>query len=118
MAEGAIEIPLRTNVPDWVQDESGWWTLQGHKVVLVNPQTGFVTVAANCPWQVDVDMSWANRVMDPGIPAPEEPTQPAETPAPTHSKRGDAFVWAMAIVAVLILAVVLSPVLVSCGVVR
>ena len=116
---GQITIPLRTNVPGWRQDADGWWQMDSRRVILVHPDTGLVTVAADCPWDVVIDMHWANGVVNPGSSSGTQAEEPLPPVAPAPRKWSDIAVGIVGlIVTVVFLLFCISPLLVQCGVIR
>lgn len=72
-----VQLPATAGQPHFVQDSQGWWWLNGHRILRVDLQTMFVHVAANCPYDVDLDLNWLHSLLHPGD----------EKPQPAHRKR-------------------------------
>lgn len=53
-----LRVPRDNPMPAWTQDPAGWWWVNGTRVLHVDLKAGIVSIAADCPWQVDIDYHW------------------------------------------------------------
>ena len=61
-----VQVPAQGGEPHFVQDSQGWWWLNGHRVLRVDLRAMFVHIAANCPYDVDLDLNWVHSLIHPG----------------------------------------------------
>ncbi len=99
----------------WTQMPDGWWQLDDHRVLYVNKQTRMVSVAANCPWQVDLDEQWLRSIL-------EAESEQVDVERALHDKEQGAekiIVVVLGIMAALILpSFCITPILVQTGLIQ
>ena len=64
-AQVTVQVPVTSPAQDWRQTDDGWWCLGDLRILRVDLQTGFVHIAAHCPYNVDLDLAWLVRLVHP-----------------------------------------------------
>jgi len=57
MDEKQKTVSADDNQVQWEQLPDGWWAVDGHRVLRIDNKTGIMSIAANCPYQVDIPIA-------------------------------------------------------------